>query len=913
MNDNSHTNNLNDENILPVTLESEMKKSYLDYAMSVIVSRALPDVRDGLKPVHRRILYAMKKGGYTHNRATKKSARIVGDVMGKYHPHGDSAIYDAMVRMAQDFSMRLPLVEGQGNYGNIDGSSAAAMRYTEARMALVAQELVADIDNDTVDFTPNYDETTIEPTVLPSAFPNLLVNGAGGIAVGMATNIPPHNLGELIDACCALVENPDTTVDELMEEHIFGPDFPTGGLILGRTGIRSAFNTGRGSVVVRGKAEVKEVAKDKFSIFVTQIPYQVNLSKLLETFQLLVKEKRVEGISNISDYSNSENGILIEISVKKDHQAEVVLNQLYQYSQLQTSFGVNCLALNENKPELLNIKQALQAFLKFRETVITRRLIYKLKTARKQAHNLAGLSVAVENIDEVINIIRGASSPAQAKEELLSRAWRAGAVEPMIALLNEPDRQVVDGLYKLSTAQVQAILDLRLQRLTGMERDKIIADLKVLTDEIKYYLDVLASREMLLDILVEELRVIKNKFATPRKTIISDIEYSKDIEELIAKEDMIITVTNTGYIKRVPLSTYNSQRRGGKGRKGMATNNEDIVSDVFVSSTHQPVLFFSSKGLVYRLKVYKLPAGSPTSKGKPMINLLPLSKDEKITTVMVLPEDIEEWKDKYLIFSTKSGSIRRNKLEDFESIRANGKIAMKLEQEDSLISVKMCTEEDDILISSKLGNAVRCPVTNVRVFASRNSSGVRGIRLSENDHVIGLSILYHSKLPSETRDSYLKQINQVRRKDEEDLDFNNVSITNEEFLELQQKEQIILSVSSQGYGKRTSSYEYRTTKRGGKGVSVMKMGDKNKELVASLTVNEKDDIVMVTSSGQIIRYPVNQVRIAGRSTQGVRLFNISKNEQVVSLSVIPYQEEDNEDQQEVITEDGEVITEITTE
>ncbi len=740
--------------ITPVTIEEEMKRSYLDYAMSVIVSRALPDVRDGLKPVHRRILYAMKENGYDYNKPFRKSARIVGDVMGKYHPHGDAAIYDAMVRMAQGFSMRLPLIDGQGNFGSMDGDPPAAMRYTEARLARAAHFLIEDIDKETVDFQANYDDSTVEPMVLPARYPNLLVNGAGGIAVGMATNIPPHNLGEVIDACCAMIDDPEITADRLMEL-VPGPDFPTGGTILGRAGIRAAYLTGRGSVIMRGRVHVEEIRKDREAIVVTEVPYQINKARMLEQIAELVRDKRIEGVAELRDESDRE-GVRVVVEIKRDAIADVVLNQLYRFTPLQTSFGVNALALNGGRPEMMPLKDILAAFLAFREEVITRRTIYELGKARERAHVLAGLAIAVANIDEVIALIRAAPDPATAREQLMGRAWPVGDVAPLIELIDEPGRGIVDGTYSLSEAQAKAILDLRLHRLTGLERDKIGDELREIGGQIREFLEILSSRPKLLEVLRNELIEIRTQFATPRRTTIEDNEFEADIEDLIAREDMVVTVTNTGYIKRVPLSTYRAQKRGGKGRSGMAIKEEDFLSQVFVVNTHTPVLFFSSTGIAYKMKVYRLPLGTPQARGKAMVNLLPLNEGETISTIMPLPEDESAWADLHVVFATSKGDVRRNLLSDFIDIRANGKIAMKLGEGERLIAVQPCSETDDVLLATRGGRAIRFAVPEVRVFKGRDSTGVRGIRLEEGDEVISMSILRHAEYTVEEREAYLR-------------------------------------------------------------------------------------------------------------------------------------------------------------
>lgn len=749
------------EDIAPVDISEEMRRSYLDYAMSVIVSRALPDVRDGLKPVHRRIIYSMFENGYDYNRPFRKSARIVGDVLGKYHPHGDRSVYEAMVRMAQPFSMRVPLVDGQGNFGSMDGDSAAAMRYTEARLAKVAHSLIDDIDKDTVDFMPNYDETLQEPTVLPASYPNLLVNGANGIAVGMATNIPPHNLGEVLDACCAYIDNPEISIDDLINI-VPGPDFPTGGLILGYGGAKSAYYTGRGSVMMRAKATIEELYKDREAIIVHEIPYQVNKAALITRIAELVKEKKIEGISEIRDESDRQ-GVRVVIEIKRDFQADVVLNQLYKFTPLQTSFGMNMLAINNGRPMMMNLKDIIQAFVEFREEIIRRRTIFELNKARDRAHVLVGLAIAVENIDPVIELIRNAPNPQEAKDALLRKAWPAGEVETLVKLIDEPDRKVENGTYRLSEAQAKAILDLKLQRLTGLERDKIHEELITIGEEIKECLSILASREKLYGIMRDEFVAIRDEYGTPRRTKIEDIEYDTDIESLIQREEMVVTVTEAGYIKRVPLNAYKAQKRGGKGKSGMATKDEDFVTRLFVASTHTPVLFFSSKGLVYKMKVYKLPLGSPTSKGKPFINLLPLDEGETITTVMKLPECEDDCKDMSIMFATSQGNVRRNSLMDFVNVQSNGKIAMKLDEGDKLINVRICHEDNDIMLAARSGKCIRFPVTDVRVFVGRNSTGVRGIKLAEGDEVISMSILLHSDATSEERDEYARIASAIKR------------------------------------------------------------------------------------------------------------------------------------------------------
>jgi DNA gyrase subunit A len=873
-----------------------MRRSYLDYAMSVIVSRALPDVRDGLKPVHRRILYAMNENGYTHNKPFRKSARIVGDVMGQYHPHGDSAIYDAMVRMAQDFSMRLKLIDGQGNFGSMDGDKPAAMRYTEARLSKAAHALLEDIDKDTVDFQPNYDENSVEPVVLPARFPNLLVNGAGGIAVGMATNLPPHNLGEVIDACLALIDDPDLSVEDLLEI-VPGPDFPTGALVMGKSGIRAAYLTGRGSIVMRARCAIEPLTRDREAIVVTEMPYQVNKAAMIERMAEMVRDKKLEGISDIRDESD-RRGVRVVIEVKRDAVADVVLNQLYRFTALQTSFGVNMLALDQGRPRMLTLMDILKAFIAFREEVIRRRTIHELGKARDRAHVLVGLAVAVVNVDRVVAMIRGAPDPQTARERLMAEAWPVGEVAPMIALIDEPGRGVEDGCYRLSETQARAILDLRLHRLTGLEREKIQEELREIGARIEEYLAILGSREKLFAVMRGELAEVREAFATPRRTELQDVEFEVDDESLIAREDMVVTVTNTGYIKRVPLSTYRAQRRGGKGRAGMAMRDEDFVTSVFVASTHTPLLFFSSAGIVYKLKVHRLPQGTPQARGKAMVNLLPLGEGETISTIMDLPEDEGTWGDLDVMFATASGSVRRNKLSDFTNIMANGKIAMKLEPGDSLIAVRTCSETDDVLLATHAGKCIRFPVGEVRVFAGRTSTGVRGIRLAGADRVISMGVLHHAEYDPATRAAYLKRANQERRRpdDEEEADLTpNVeaeavepgAVSDEDYERMAEAEEFVLTVTENGFGKRTSSYEYRTTGRGGQGIINIDTAVRNGNVVASFPVGADDQIMLITNAGKLIRMPLNDVRIAGRKTLGVRLFRTADDEVVVSAAHLP--------------------------
>ncbi len=875
-----------------------MKRSYLDYAMSVIVSRALPDVRDGLKPVHRRILYSMKEGGYDSSKPYRKSARIVGEVMGKYHPHGDQAIYDAMVRMAQDFSMRLPLIDGQGNFGSMDGDPAAAMRYTEARLAKAAESLLDDIDKETVDFQPNYDDSIEEPAVLPARYPNMLVNGAGGIAVGMATNIPPHNLGEVIDACLAYIENPEITPDELIEI-VPGPDFPTGALILGRNGIRAAYHTGRGSVVMRGRTHIESVSKDREAIVVTEIPYQVNKARMLERIAELVRDKTIEGISDLRDESDRE-GLRVVVELRRDTIADVILAQLYRYSPLQTSFGVNMLALNQGRPEMMPLKEIIAAFVEFREEVITRRTVYELRKARERAHVLAGLLVAINNIDPVIELIRAAPDPATAREQLMARDWPATDVEPFIKIIDDPGHEVVDGKYRLSETQARAILELRLQRLTGMEREKLAEETNELAARINGYLEILQSRERLIEVMREELTEMREAYANDRRTTIEEAEFEHDIEDLIQREDMVVTVTHAGYIKRVPLSTYRAQRRGGRGRAGMSTRDGDFLSRVFVTSTHTSVLFFSTRGIVYEMKVYKLPLGSPTARGKAMVNLLPLEEGESISTVMTLPEEEEEQQEKFVMFSTAGGNVRRNRLSDFVNIKANGKIAMKLADGDRLVNVRICREDQDVVLASRKGMCIRFPVTDVRVFTGRTSTGVRGIRLDKGDEVISMSILSHAEIDMNVRDDYLRIAAHNRRTEANGVENgdNLPEMADDQYNELAEREQFILAVTEKGFGKRTSAYEYRVTGRGGKGIGNLDVTDRNGPVAATFPIDSSDQIMLVTDAGQLIRCPVDDIRIAGRKTQGVTLFRVDDDEKVVSVARLrEVGDEDDEDEQ----------------
>ena len=853
------TDNNQNNNHETIAIADELRKSYLDYAMSVIVSRALPDVRDGLKPVHRRILYAMIEGGYDWSKPYKKSARIVGDVMGNYHPHGDAAIYDAMVRLAQDFSMRVPLIDGQGNFGSMDGDPAAAMRYTEARLAKVSEFLLRDINYDTVDYSPNYDESQLEPVVLPAEYPNLLVNGAGGIAVGMATNIPPHNPSEVIDACISYVNNPDITVEELMNI-VPGPDFPTGALIMGQGGIRSAYETGKGSIVMRSKAEILE-NNNRYQIIFSEIPYQVNKAQLLERVGELVREKTIEGIQDLRDESDRD-GLRVVVDIKRDADANVILNQLFRHTRFQTAFSVNLLALNNGRPEQMGLKQVISAFVSFREEVIYKRTRFHLKKARERAHILAGLMVALTSIDEVITLIRSAPDAETAKKSLTSRAWPVSEIEEFIKLIDDPEHVVKEGKYYLSEIQAKAILELRLQRLTGMERDKLSLETEEIANKITEYLEILSSREVLLNILKSELLSTKEKMDGVRRTFISDHAIDADDEDLIQQEEMVVTVSHRGYIKRVPLDSYRAQRRGGKGKAGMKTRDEDFVTRLFIANTHTPILFFTSAGIVHQLKCYKLPVTSPTSMGKAMINLLPISTDENIQTIMPMPNETEKWDSLSVVFATSSGSVRRNKLSDFTNIRSNGKIAMKLGPTDRLIGVAPCNDESDIMLASNKGKAIRFATKDLRVFNSRDSMGVRGIKLKEDDYVVSLSVL-----------------------------------TDDE-------REFILAVTENGFGKRSKSSEYRRTGRGGQGIANIEISKKNGNVVTSFPVLEGEQLMLATDHGKIIRISVdggegNTIRVAGRKTQGVNLFTLGEGEKVVSVDRV---KEDDEDTEEGTTE-----------
>ena len=880
-------------NEVNLSLKKEMETSYLSYAMSVIVSRALPDARDGLKPVHRRILYSMQQSGYHYNKPYHKSARIVGDVMGKYHPHGDSAIYESMVRMAQEFSLRLPLIDGQGNFGSMDGDAPAAMRYTEARLKKVSDKLLDDLDKETVSFIENYDGSTIEPTVLPSKVPNLLVNGASGIAVGMATNIPPHNLGEVIDGCIAYIDNKEITIEELTK-FVKGPDFPTGGIIKGTSGILSAFKTGKGSIVIESKVQIEEKSKDKKkSIIVTEIPYTINKSKLVEKIAEVTKNKIVEDISDIRDESNRE-GVRIVVEIKKGANPDIILANLFKHTQLRTSFGVNALALKDGtSPEVMDLKKMISIFISFREEVTRKRFFFELSKARERVHNLTGLMIAVNNLDLVIKLIRNSKNPNDAKISLLKKEWAAKDLISFIKIVDDPRYKLKKaGKYDLSPEQADAILDLRLQKLTGLERDKIVEEAKELGKKINEYLNLLQKKELLVHEIKKELIEIKENFSDERRTIIGTETADIEEEDLVESKDMVITVTHRGYIKRVPLKTYRAQRRGGKGRKAMAMREEDFVNQVFIGNTKSSVLFFSSKGKVYQKKVFKLPEFAPNARGKPMIGIFPLTKDENITAVLPLPNDKTSWENLNIVFSTAKGTVRRNALSDFVKIQSSGKIAMKLSDDDKLIGVHTCEEkENDVFLSTKEGKCLRFPISNIRKFSGRNSVGVRGIKLSKDDTVISMYILKHAKFSIDERNNYLKIANSIRRKElQRSMPFSKLSkgikIIEEKFVEMENIEEFILSVADNGFGKRSSAYEYRVTSRGGKGIANMAVSKKTGKVVSSFPVNEKDDVMLIAGTGKLIRSPVNKIRIAGRTTQGVTLFKVESSEKVLSAASI---------------------------
>jgi DNA gyrase subunit A len=874
-----------------VSITEEVKRSYLDYAMSVIVARALPDVRDGLKPVHRRILYSMYEAGLTPDKKYVKSARIVGEVMGKYHPHGDQAIYDALVRMAQDFSMRLVLIDGQGNFGSVDDDPPAAMRYTESRLAPPALTLLEDIDKDTVDFQPNYDGNEREPVVLPARYPNLLVNGAGGIAVGMATNIPPHNLGEVVDASLALMRDPGLSLDDLMAI-VPGPDFPTAGVIVGRVGIRGAYQLGRGSIIMRGKVTFETLRKEREAIVITEIPYQVNKAAMVEKIGELVREKRIDGIAELRDESDRD-GYRVVIELKRDAVQKVVLNQLYKFTALQSTFGANMVALDGGRPLVMTLKDMLQAFIAFREEVVSRRAKHLLGKARDRAHILVGLAIAVANIDEVIRLIRAAPDPNTARDALMGRDWPAATAKALFDLIDDPRHRLkADGTARLSLEQAKAILDLRLQRLTALGRDEIAAELDKLAEEIADYLEILRSRARIQAIIKDELEEVKRKFATPRRTVIADQEDEMEDEDLIQREDMVVTVSHQGSVKRVPLSTYRAQKRGGKGRAGMQTREEDFVARLFVASTHAPVLFFSSHGRVYKEKVWRLPLAAPQARGKALINILPLEQGERITTIMPLPEDESKWAGLQLMFATTNGIVRKISLDHYVEVRPSGIKAIKLEEDDSIASVELCKDDDDILLTTREGQCIRFQANKTSLKKGRDTIGDIGIKLDDEDKVISMSILRHVEATAEERMAYLKRANAVRRGTNGEAEENGtdqeeaegaIELGQERYAELSAKEQFVLTISEKGYGKRTSSYEYRTTGRGGKGIVAMAVTEKTGRIVASFPIEDSDQIMLVTDGGQLIRCPVDGIRIAGRGTQGVIVFDTAEGERVVSV------------------------------
>ena len=856
-------------------ITDEMKSSYLSYAMSVIVSRALPDARDGLKPVHRRIIYAMYKGGYDWSKQFRKSARVVGDVIGKYHPHGDQAVYDALVRLAQDFSMSVTLLDGQGNFGSLDGDRAAAMRYTETRLAKIAEYLISDIDKNTVDFQNNYDDTELEPVVLPSQYPNLLVNGAGGIAVGMATNIPPHNLGEVIDGTLKYIDNNNITIKELMK-YIPGPDFPTGGIIIGKQDIVPGYEKGRGSIKIRGEVEVEDGLKDRKKIIIKSVPYQVNKTVLIEKIAELIRDKKIEGVSDLRDESNKD-GVRIAIEIRKNISENVIINQLYKFSPLQSSFGFNTLAINEKKPELLNLKQFIKIFVDFREKVLTKRTLFDLKKAKDRVHILIGLFISIENIDEIISIIRKSKDPNDAKSLLLKKKWnfQKSKIDKNIIEISELSTKVE---YQLSDHQVKAILELRLQKLTAIGHDEINNELKDLYQLIIKYKKILNEKTELLNLIKGELLEIKKKFAVPRRTKLIGAVESVEIEDVIQEEKVIVTVTNNGYIKRTPLTSIRPQKRGGKGKTGIVTREEDFVSQLFTVSTLTPVLFFSSKGIVYRLKAWKIPEGSNSSKGKALSNIFPISSDSKISSILPLPQDESTWKDTYLIFVTAGGKIRKNSLADFENIQANGKIAMKLEKDDQIVSVKIIKKDEDVMLNTYLGKSLRINSNKIRIFKGRSSKGIKGINLKKDDRVISLTVLNHVKISSDESKAYIKK----SRSDDEEVEDTNYEISSKKIDELKLKEEFILTITENGYGKRSSSYEFRESGRGGQGIINIVTSERNGNVAASYSVKNDDDIMLITDGGQMIRCKVSEIRITGRNTQGVRIFKVDNGEKVVS-------------------------------
>ena len=882
-----------------VDIAEEMKTAYLDYAMSVIVSRAIPDLRDGLKPVHRRVLYAMHETGNTHDKPYRKSARPVGDTMGKYHPHGDASIYDALVRMAQPFSMSLPLLDGQGNFGSMDGDNAAAMRYTEVRMDRPAAFLLADIDKDTVDFQDNYDGKDREPAVLPARFPNMLVNGAGGIAVGMATNIPPHNLGEVIDGTLALIADPDLTAEALME-FIPAPDFPTGGIILGRSGARKAYVEGRGSVIVRARTRVEEIRKDRYAIVLDEIPYQVNKATMIEKIAEMARDKRIEGIAHVQDESDRV-GVRVVIELKRDSTPEVVLNQLFRFTPMQTSFGCNMLALNGGRPETLTLRDFLTHFISFREEVVARRTAFDLRKARERSHVLCGLAVAVSNVDEVVATIRSSADPAEAREKLMTRRWPAHDIAEYIRLIDDPTHPInEDGTYNLSETQARAILDLRLQRLTAMGVKEVTDELQDLAARIRDYLDILGSRERIMAIISDELREVKEAFAVPRRTEIVDWAGDMDDEDLIEREDMVVTITSGGYIKRTPLADFRAQRRGGKGLSSMATKEDDVVTTLFVANTHTQLLFFTTDGMVYKLKTWRLPMGSRTTRGKAMINILPITPGISVAAIMPVDVPEEEWENLQIFFATSEGDVRRNALSDFTNVMRNGKIAMKLPEGVSLVNARICDENDDVMLVTALGRAIRFPTTEVRIFKGRDSTGVRGVRLAAKDKVVSMSVIRHFEATPEERAAYLKQrrlmagVTEDETPDEDEEAVAEGQLSPDRYAEMSAAEDLILTITAKGAGKISSSHDYPVRGRGGQGVMAMDKAMRGGRLVASFPVEIDDQIMLATSTGQSIRCPVEGISFRSRSAGGVRVFDTAKGEEVVSVARIADQGEDDE-------------------
>ncbi|MCO4847585.1 MAG: DNA gyrase subunit A [Yoonia sp.] len=892
-----------------VTIEHELKTSYLDYAMSVIVSRAIPDLRDGLKPVHRRIIYSMFEKGITADKSYRKSAKSVGDVMGSYHPHGDSAIYEALVRMAQGFSMSVPLIDGQGNFGSMDGDGAAAMRYTESRLQKIAKFLTDDLLKDTVDFMDNYDGKEREPSVLPARYPNMLVNGAGGIAVGMATNIPPHNLGEVIDATLALIDSPDMSSEDLIE-YIPAPDFPTGGLILGRAGARKAYIEGRGSVIVRCKTRIEEIRKDRYAIIIDEIPYQVNKSSMINRIAEAARDKKIEGISHVQDESD-RNGVRVVIELKRDATAEVVLNQLFRFTPMQTYFGCNMLALNGGRPEQLTLRAFLTNFVDFREDVVARRTAFELRKARERSHILCGLAVAVTNIDEIVATIRQSVDATEAREKLMTRPWPAQDILEYIALIDDPTHTAnEDGTYNLSETQARAILELRLQRLTQIGVKDVTDELRDLAGKIREYLEILGSRDRIMQIIRDELKEVRDQFAVPRRTEIVDWSGDMEDEDLIEKEDMVVTVTSGGYIKRTALADFRAQRRGGKGLSSMATKEEDVVTTLFVANTHTQLLFFTTDGMVYKLKTWRLPLGSRTAKGKAIVNILPIPPGVSIAAIMPVDRDEAEWDDLQVVFATSAGTVRRNKLSDFTNVMRNGKIAMKFEGDTAdytLINARIASNDDDVMLVTNSGRAIRFPATDVRVFNSRNSVGVRGIRLQGDDKVVSMSIIRHFKAEAEERAAYLKMrramagLTDEAENDDEDVAPGKISP--ERYAEMSATENLILTITEQGSGKLSSSHDYPVRGRGGMGVAAMDKAMRGGALVTSFPVELSDQIMLVTSTGQSIRVPIEGISFRSRGAGGVKVFDTAKKEVVVSVAWIADQGEGEGDD----IEDAEIV------